>query len=64
MRISARGNDVDIYATVEEINEMLSSNYNSFEEEYYSNCNKDLEADYLAAVNKLIDSFYDEMCEA
>ena len=64
MRISTRGEDVDIYATVEEINEMLSSRYDKYEEEYYSNNNKILEADYLEAVNRLIDSFYEEMCGA
>ena len=33
MKISTRGEDVDIYATVEEISEMLSSNFNRFQEE-------------------------------
>ena len=64
MKISTRGEDVDIYATVEEISEMLSSNFNRFQEECYSNANKDLESDYLEVVHGLIHSYCDRMCEA
>lgn len=58
MKISTRGKDVDIYATVEEINAMLSGMNSECEDDYYRNYNKEIEDEYIDDTNKLIDRIY------
>ena len=61
MRISTRGKDVDIYATVEEINALMSDIDDDCEDDYYLNYNKDTEDVYINETNKLIDRICADM---
>ena len=61
MKISTRGKDVDIYATAEEINAMLSGMNSECEDDYYRNYNKEIEDEYIDDTNRLIDRIYAEI---
>ena len=61
MKISTRGKDVDIYATVEEINAMISGMNSECEDDYYRNYNKEIEDEYIDDTNRLIDRIYAEI---
>ena len=61
MKISTRGNDVDIYATVEEINAMISGRHSECEDDYYRNYNKDIEEEYINDTNRLIGRIYTDI---
>lgn len=52
---------MDIYATVEEINAMISGRHSECEDDYYRNYNRDIEEEYIDDTNRLIDRIYAEI---